>query len=498
VRDYSRIAGKPALLSAVLLAVALPLVSCGSSDAPVSVVAIGGAGSPFEAGPRLSPAAQQVRAATAEGLVAFDESGRVIPALADRWIVIDGGQSYIFRLREGTWPDGSAIDSQSAKEALRDAVASVKATPFALDLAEIDEIRVMAGRVIEIRLTRAMPDLLQLLAQPELGLLRKGRGTGPMVLRRDGESAMLTPIAPEDRGLPAVANWNDSFRPVLLQALPAKQAVERFNQGDADVLLGGKIEDFPLARSVGLIRGTIQLDPVDGLFGLAVTQRAGFLAAPENREALAMAIDREALVAPFGVSGWTPSSRIVQPGLDSAAGTVPERWAALDMAARRARASALVTAWRNAQAGGTPLRLRIALPRGPGADTLFERLRADFQQIGIDSQRVADGAAADLRLVDAVARYPRASWFLNQLSCAAQRGLCSASADELAADARGTPDADARRLLLAEAEAELTAANVYIPFGPPIRWSLVRGEVSGFAANSWGIHPLMPMAMRPK
>ena len=51
---------------------------------------------------------------------------------------------------------------------------------------------------------------------------------------------------------------------------------------------------------------------------------------------------------------------------------------------------------------------------------------------------------------------------------------------------------------LAEAEAELTAANVYIPFGPPIRWSLVRGSVSGYSANAYGWHPLMPLAWLPK
>jgi peptide/nickel transport system substrate-binding protein len=39
---------------------------------------------------------------------------------------------------------------------------------------------------------------------------------------------------------------------------------------------------------------------------------------------------------------------------------------------------------------------------------------------------------------------------------------------------------------------------VFIPFGPPIRWSLVRGSVTGFATNRWGMHPLMPMAMRPR
>ena len=49
-----------------------------------------------------------------------------------------------------------------------------------------------------------------------------------------------------------------------------------------------------------------------------------------------------------------------------------------------------------------------------------------------------------------------------------------------------------------QAEAELTKANVFVPFGAPIRWSLVRGEAAGFAVNRWNIHPLMPMAMRPK
>ena len=42
------------------------------------------------------------------------------------------------------------------------------------------------------------------------------------------------------------------------------------------------------------------------------------------------------------------------------------------------------------------------------------------------------------------------------------------------------------------------AANTFIPFGTPIRWSLVSGDVTGFAPNIWGTHPLMPLAMRPK
>ena len=54
-----------------------------------------------------------------------------------------------------------------------------------------------------------------------------------------------------------------------------------------------------------------------------------------------------------------------------------------------------------------------------------------------------------------------------------------------------------RAELYAQAEAQLTVANAYIPFGVPIRWSLV-SSTSGFAANRWGVHPLMPLAFIPK
>jgi peptide/nickel transport system substrate-binding protein/oligopeptide transport system substrate-binding protein len=101
-------------------------------------------------------------------------------------------------------------------------------------------------------------------------------------------------------------------------------------------------------------------------------------------------------------------------------------------------------------------------------------------------------------MVDTVARYPRADWFLNQLSCIAARGLCDSAADRLAGQARVEPDATKRAELRAEAEAKLTIANGYIPLGVPIRWSLVSGRSSGLSPNPWSIHPLMPMAMRTR
>ncbi len=472
------------------------LAGCDSaSDRAVEIAVIGDPGSPFVSGARLPLAAQLIRSATAEGLVGFDERGRVIPALADRWIVTDDGLSYIFRLRDGTWPDKSPLTGESARTALLQAIGSLRGTALGADLGAIDEVRAMAGRVVEIRLRQAQPDLLQLLAQPELGLVRKGRGAGPMRLVRDKRLAILRPIPPENRGLPQIEDWAERSRKLHLTAMQPGRAIEKFNAGEVDVVLGGRLADFPRLDASGVARGAIRFDPVAGLFGLTVVNPQGFLAAPERREALAMAIDRDALASALNVGGWTETTRIVNPGTGDDNGTVGERWPGQSIADRQATASARVNRWAKGRAAP---RLRIALPAGPGSDILFARLRADFRAIGVETVQVRENAPAELRLVDAVARYARAGWFLNQLSCRMTAALCSASADRLTGLAMVEPDPVKRADLLAQAEAQLTIANSYIPLGVPIRWSLVSGQATGFMPNPWNVHPLLPLAMLPK
>lgn len=483
------------LVLPVILAAGLVAGCDNTSDRAVEVAVIGDPGSPLASGARLPLAAQLVRSATAEGLVALDERGRVIPALADRWIVTDDGLSYIFRLRDGTWPDKTPLTGESARAALNQAIAGVRGTALGADLGTIAEIRAMAGRVVEIRLRQAQPDFIQLLAQPELGLLRKSSGAGPMRLTRQKRSVLLTPIAPEDRGLPQIEDWEERNRKLRLVALPAAQAIERFNEGKVDVVLGGRLADFPRIDASGVPRGAIRLDPVAGLFGLVVAAPQGFLTAPENREALAMAIDRDALANALNVGGWVATSRIVNPGVADDNGTVAERWPGQTLAQRRSQAAARVARWTD---GGEAARLRIALPAGPGSDLLFARLREDFAAIGVEARQVGENAPADLRLVDTVARYARAGWFLNQLSCSNIRALCSSAADRLASQALVEPDAAKRAELFSQAEAQLTIANSFIPLGVPIRWSLVSGSTTGFVPNPWNSHPLMPLAMIPK
>lgn len=432
--------------------------------------------------------ARLLRSATSEGLVGFDAEGRVIPALADRWIVTDDGQSYIFRLRKGAWSN-TASPAEPIRAALRQAIAAQRNTALGIDLAVVDEVRAMAGRVIEIRLARPMPDFLQLLAQPELGL-RTGRDPSPMVLRREDDDALLTALPPERRGLPAVEGWGKQAHAVRLGARDAATALADFAAGRVDIVLGGTFADYPRLNRFALGRTRPRLDGVTGLFGLQVVRTGGLLATPEAREALAMAIDRDALAASLAVPGWRTTTRIVAPGADEDSDQVTERWLGMGLAERQSAAARLIAA----QAAVPARRLAIALPVGPGADIVFSRLQTDFAGIGVRLERVATGAAADLRLVDLVARSARPGWFLARLACPVVRGPCSAEADSLATAAAETADPGAAATLAARAEATLLAANTYIPLGVPVRWSLAPADAAGFAPNRWGIHPLLMLA----
>lgn len=477
------------------LLAALILSSCGSSggEGPVSVAIIGSPESLFQQGIRLAPPAQHVRAATHEGLVALDQAGQVVPAIAERWIVTEDGLSYIFRLRDSAWPDGAEITAVDVRQQLRDAIARVRGTSLGLDLAAVQDIRAMTGRVVEVRLTAPMPDFLRLLAQPELGFIKSGSGAGPMALSRDEAEpiARLSALPPEARGLPAREDWEAVARPVAVRALSANKAVAAFSGGEVDLVLGGSIADFPQAEAGPLSRGTIQVDPAIGLLGLMVRSETGLLAEPALREALSMAIDRSALIQSFGLSGWRESSWIVPPENYTTPPYGEDRWNGASIAERREVAAGRVRAWAGP---GREAVVRVALPQGPGSDLLLRQLAEAWGAIGVAVRRAAPGQAADLELRDTLARYSSPRWYLNQFHCGLKSGLCAPRADALVRQSLTERDAGRREQLLIDAHAALVEREVYIPLGAPVRWSLVRASIRNYLPNAWGMHPLFALS----
>lgn len=483
------------ILTCCLILPAL-LAACGARDEDsIPVAIIDNAAKPFAEG-ALGKAALAWNGATREGLVAFDAYGRVVPALADRWIVTDDGTSYIFRLRDGNWPNGDPIDAESARRALSAAIRRQRGTPLGADLGRISEVRAMAGRVLEVRLNQPVPDLLGTLARAELGLLHRQTGAGPMRGRVADRTATLTPLSPEARGLPAQLGWAERARDIELTAMSSRKAVQAFADGDVRVVLGGTIADFLLTDRTGLSRGALRVDDVDGLFGLAFVHRDGFLASAENRAALAMAVDRRALMEPFGIGNWEARLGMLPPEGPTGRPLPLAQWRDLSLEARRNAASTRVARWRSANGAIAPIRL--ALPGGTGGASLFASLSRDFAEIGLQTTRVRFGEPADLALLDAVAPGPNVEWYLNRFRCGLARRICSEEVDELLREARRENPRAARAVLIDEAAALVEAQQIFISFGQPVRWSLVGGGIDGFQTNALGVHPLMEIAMRPR
>lgn len=460
----------------------------------MNVAIFGEPNSLFEQGVRLAPGAQHVRAATHEGLVALDPSGQVVPAIAERWIVTEDGMSYIFRLRDSTWPDGETVTAPDVRRALLDLINQLDGTSLGLDLAKVTDVRAMTGRVVELRLSSPMPEFLRLLAQPELSFAKRGSGTGPMIMSRDEDTEMarLSALPPEARGLPAREDWESIARTLTVRGVQGQDAVDAFTEGEVDLLLNGTITTFPMAQLGPLSRGTVQVDPALGLFGLIFRSDSGMLEDPAIREGLSMAIDRNELIQPFGLGGWRQTTWIVPNDLFVPSQYPVNRWTGQTIEERRGIARRRILQWRAGR--DDPAELRVGLPPGPGSDLLFEQISNAWSEIGVTAIRVGMDDPSDVELRDRLARYSSPRWFLNQLNCSIDIGLCSEAADELVRQTLTERNPEAKQVLLAEAHAELIAAEVFIPLGVPVRWSLVRGAVNGYQANPWGLHPLFPLS----
>ena len=466
------------------LLLAAALLAAGCDDAETGPVRVSAIGTPPQLrNPNLQPLdppSAFLVEAVAEGVVRFDAQGQVEPALAQSWIVSDDGLRYTFRLRRNSWADGSPVTAEQVAMRLRAAASRASRNPLKPVLGGIENVVAMTDRVLEISLRGPRPNLLELLAQPEMAIILNGRSAGPYAIV--AADAGLVALALPERG-----DEEDPIelpvREIMLRGEPAAIAVARFAEDEADLTVGGTAGDLPLARAAGLPANRLVLDPAQGLFGLSFSAAAeGPLADPAVRRALSMAVDRAAIVATLAVPALQPRTSLVPAVAEELPRPTQPDWAASPMPMRRQQAAQVIAGL------AEPLRVRVAMRDGPGYRLVFAHLRRDWRLIGVEAVRVGPQEQAELRLIDAVAPAGLASWYLRHFSCDSGR-ICDAAADQALEAARLARRGVDRRTQFAIADQILTAATPFIPIAAPVRWSLVSPRLTGFRPNRFARHP---------
>ena len=467
----------------LILAVGLAPAACRRQpQGELKVVVIG-------AEPRmLDPAAEPLSRSdavlvqnVAQGLVRFDAVGNIIPGLAERWNVSDDGLSYIFRIASTQWPDGRKINAQQVAKILNRYLLPRSKSPIKDPLGAVDDVVAMTDRVIEIRLVAPRPNLLPLLAQPEMAIIRGGYGTGPFRYSPAGKNGEINLT----RDLSSPDEETARKDEVLLTGMGAPEAIAGFADAKSDLVLGGTFNDLPYVRRIRLPRNSIRFDPAAGLFGLVPTRSGGALDDPDLRSILSQAIDRDAFVAALGVGNLAPRATLLQPGLDGLNPPAQPAWLATPL---DQRTPALKAGVERILGRDKPV-IRVAMPKGPGGELLLQLLMRDWGALGFTVRWTPGPASADFVLIDEVAPSSSPAWFARRFRCGAV-AVCDSSMNDILESARTSQVAAQRYALIAQAAQKVDEKQLFIPITAPVRWSLVGNRVQNFAGNRYARHSL--------
>jgi oligopeptide transport system substrate-binding protein len=448
--------------------------------------------------------------ATQPGLVARDGSGQVVAGLASSWRFLDNGSSLILRLRPVKWSDGRALTGNDVVAALRRAAtarepalgfAGITGAPLP-GRAAIGKLGASApiSRVVELRLAGASPQMLGWLAEPGLGITRTGSKAATLafyVANGPANARLLTRRSD-------VASPDARPAAIRIATADSRSAIAGFARGDSDIVFGDGLAGLGEARTVARA-DALRLDPAWGHYGYVANSRSGALADAGVRRALAMAIDRPALVARFGIAAIAPADGLMPHDTTAAAGEIPPAgitdWLSPDVAARRDAARRLLAA--AGYSAERPLRLVVLLPPGRDHRNVADIVGNNWRAIGVVlaaselpasaiARRIARNAF-DLALTEAALPEPDPAAALARWRCGAGPH-CNPAADALL-DAARTAPAAVRPALLARAEAELLNGPPLIPLFTAIRWALVARDVDGWVPNRAASHPLARLAV---
>lgn len=264
-------------------------------------------------------AAFQVAKSIYDTLVEVDQTGEIVPALAESYEVGDDSLSYTFHLVEATFHDGTALDAQDVVATLDRIRDPATASPKASEFTAITSVEAVDDRTVVVNLSRPAPALIASLASGWGAILPSEKveaghdfgnqpvGTGPFSFVSWQRDNAITLAANPDyyRGAPQVSEVVIRFVPdsaVQLQGLLTGEfhVIDTVSSADQEV-----IESNP---DLELVR-----DPSGLALVAALNTRRDHLSDPRVRQALNLAVDSQT-VLDIAYGGGTPIGTFMEAG----------------------------------------------------------------------------------------------------------------------------------------------------------------------------------------
>jgi len=467
----------------ILLCGAL-LMACGAPE--TESIRFGLATAPVNLDPRFATDAtsERINRLLYARLVDFDKHSRPVPALAT-WEMLSE-RHYRFRLGEAgrLFHDGSRLDVEDVTATYRSVLDPETASPHRGTLAVIERIQVVDADTLDFFLKRAdalFPGYLSIGILPAAGIEATAAfhhhptGSGPFRLRSWPESGRLELIRIKDRQVFVFEQVHDPTMRVL-----------KLLRGEVDILQN----DLPpellhyLAGRTGI---DVQKHTGSNFSYLGFQLQDQDTGKWEVRRAIALAIDRQAIIEYVFRGAARPASALL----------VPEHWAGsadldsietdLDMA------RVLLT-----QAGygaGHPLRISYKTSSDPFRVRIATILQQQLAQAGIEvdvqSGDIKDGRFQMYSLAWVGVKSPdifRYAFHSQSLPPAgANRGrLDDVQIDRMIEQAMATTDPRQQAVIYTDLQARLFEQLVYIPLWYEDQYSAARDNIKGYRLTADG------------
>ena len=269
-----------------------------ASESQPSIVRMAVAVDPDGLDPQLSASAStfQVTSSIYETLVTVDESGNIVPSLAESWESSEDGLSMTFTLREGArFSDGDPCDAAAVTASFERLISPSSARHQ--DYSFISSVEALDGRTVRFTFSRLDVTALSQFSYPwsavvdvkEAETLRtRPVGSGPYMLSRwIPQQSLLLERNPYYQGECGI----DQVEFVMMSDMTSQVTAMKNGQLDIILITGDLAGQFE-----GDARFTIHALPTNGLQLMAMNSMSSGLDDLRVRQAINHAVDKKALI----------------------------------------------------------------------------------------------------------------------------------------------------------------------------------------------------------